>query len=238
MDRRKFLIAAGGTAIGTSALVGSGAFSAATVERDVDIAVVSDENGLLGLRAGDTDLVNVGDDSGELSISFDLDNGGDGVNPDSTYQVGAIGDKAAGGIESYVENASTQPDPQVTTSDILYGEAVGDSETTPDDPAFCVMNQTNTDHNVEVFYEGPDVNDATVLMAGAGPTNDGAAAFEIHPSDDDNSGRLGGFPIKAGNDFCISLLVKVGDVNDIDNVGSFNGQLIFQAGEAEGDYSS
>ena len=102
MERRKFVIGLGALAAGSSAAVGTGALTAAELgERDVDIAVSSDENALVGLRPGDSDLVDLNDD--QLEISFDADNHdvgaggpgtGDGVNPDSTYQIGDIGDDA------------------------------------------------------------------------------------------------------------------------------------------------
>ena len=49
MERRKFLIGVGGTAIGGSALVGSGAFSRVESQRDVTIQVAEDPDAYLGI---------------------------------------------------------------------------------------------------------------------------------------------------------------------------------------------
>jgi hypothetical protein len=58
MERRKFLIGAGSAAIGSSALIGSGAFSNMEANREFDIAVAGDENAFLRLSASsDTDYV-------------------------------------------------------------------------------------------------------------------------------------------------------------------------------------
>ena len=49
MERRKFLIGVGGTAIGGSALIGSGAFSRVESQRHVNIEVATDDEAYLGL---------------------------------------------------------------------------------------------------------------------------------------------------------------------------------------------
>jgi len=50
MERRKFMIGAGSTAIGASAIVGSGAFSTVWANRDVEAEVVGDSDANLGLE--------------------------------------------------------------------------------------------------------------------------------------------------------------------------------------------
>ncbi|NKE34492.1 DUF1102 domain-containing protein [Natronococcus sp. JC468] len=84
MERRKFLFGAGSTAIGASAIVGSGAFNFANVERDVGIGVVDDSNAFLALNASSP----YADGSGsQLELSFDdgAGVGGDGINENSDY---------------------------------------------------------------------------------------------------------------------------------------------------------
>ena len=82
MERRKFLIGAGSTALGASALVGSGAFSYVRADRDVTIAVVSDSSAYLKLEENSAyaDEVN-----GQLELDFASDNGegGEGLNDDA-----------------------------------------------------------------------------------------------------------------------------------------------------------
>jgi hypothetical protein len=83
MERRKFLIGAGSAAIGSSALIGSGAFSAVTAERSVTVTAAADNNAYLGLE-GDGEYA-TGGSSGELSLSFQTNSqGGDGLNVGDT----------------------------------------------------------------------------------------------------------------------------------------------------------
>ena len=97
MKRRNFLVGVGGTAIGASALVGSGAFSRVESDRAVDIAVAPDDEAYLGLKPLDSknskNYVAL-DEKGHLFVQIDgkggqQDNGldgpiGKGVNSDST----------------------------------------------------------------------------------------------------------------------------------------------------------
>ncbi|ARS91818.1 hypothetical protein B1756_11555 [Natrarchaeobaculum aegyptiacum] len=87
MQRRNFLLGVGSTAIGTSALVGSGAFSRVESQRDVKIAVAEDKDAYLGLKPCDTKHGDnfVGDDGrGHVTLDFGASgNDGDGVNSDS-----------------------------------------------------------------------------------------------------------------------------------------------------------
>lgn len=80
MDRRKFLLGAGSTAIGMSAIIGSGAISSITADRDVDLAIAADSNGYLGLEAGDSPYVR--EEDGLIVFDFDDTQGvaGDGLN--------------------------------------------------------------------------------------------------------------------------------------------------------------
>ncbi|WP_336136870.1 hypothetical protein [Natronomonas amylolytica] len=54
MERRKFLIGAGSAAVGASALVGSGAFTSVSANRDVNIKVTGDASAFLAIEAEDT----------------------------------------------------------------------------------------------------------------------------------------------------------------------------------------
>lgn len=101
MERRKFLLGAGGTVLGASALIGAGAFSRVESQRQVNIQVATDEDAYLRMAPLDTpnsinhvDL----DDDGHIYIEVDGEAErpeelpgnetepwlGDGVNSDST----------------------------------------------------------------------------------------------------------------------------------------------------------
>jgi hypothetical protein len=97
MNRRTFIVGAGSTVLGGSALVGSGAFSSVESQRAVSIEVATDESAYLGLKPLDTPNSNnyvALDDEGHLTIDIaehdDFDGPetqpGTGVNSDSrTY---------------------------------------------------------------------------------------------------------------------------------------------------------
>lgn len=88
MQRRKFLLGASSAAIGASALVGSGAYSAMTAQRTATVNVVADDNSLVGMSPGlDSDTVKLSDNPGELVVDTSLD-GSTGVNNGSTYLFG------------------------------------------------------------------------------------------------------------------------------------------------------
>ncbi|MCW8172349.1 hypothetical protein D8S78_06655 [Natrialba swarupiae] len=86
MDRRKFLYGIGGSAIGGSALIGSGAFSRIESQRRVKIEVAGDPDAYLGLDRCPTSPNNSYvdfDDSGHLAVEMSEDNpteeGGQGL---------------------------------------------------------------------------------------------------------------------------------------------------------------
>jgi len=89
MERRKFLIGVGGASLGSSALVGSGAFSAMRAERSVSIDVVEDPNALVGLDScpgSDNAMYSGINENGQLYIDISEEpNEGDGVNGNSRY---------------------------------------------------------------------------------------------------------------------------------------------------------
>ena len=87
MERRKFLIGVGGTAIGGSALVGSGAFSRVESHRSVTINVANDKHAYVGLRRADSENSRNythldGNGHGYIEIT-DSGHGGEGVNSNS-----------------------------------------------------------------------------------------------------------------------------------------------------------
>ena len=88
MQRRTFLLGVGGTALGASALVGSGAFSRAESQRGASIDVAADQNAYVGLDrcegGANHGFARVDPDSGHLRIDLGRsDDGGFGVNPNS-----------------------------------------------------------------------------------------------------------------------------------------------------------
>ena len=95
MERRKFMIGAGALATGTSAAVGTGAFSSASLgERTVAVDVAGDSNAQIGLVAGDVSDVSE-KSNGEIELSLTGDGDGEGVNTNSVYEWGTGDDNYA-----------------------------------------------------------------------------------------------------------------------------------------------
>lgn len=92
MQRRKFLIGAAGTAVGGSALVGSGAFTSVEADRSVQVDVADDSEAYLALEGKNTPNGNeyVEDDGtgGTLSLDFsETEVGGEGLNQDAETKI-------------------------------------------------------------------------------------------------------------------------------------------------------
>ena len=113
MKRRNFLIGVGGTAIGGSALVGSGAFSRVESNRSVEIKVANDNDAYLGFDEcpGSLNSQNYSglDDNGHGYLKFaDQGGHGEGINSnsvtwfDNTFRVTNQG-KAT--MDFYVEDS-------------------------------------------------------------------------------------------------------------------------------------
>ncbi|RQG88828.1 DUF1102 domain-containing protein [Natrarchaeobius halalkaliphilus] len=87
MQRRKFLIGTGSTAIGASAIIGSGAFSRVEADRSLTVAAADDPDAYLGLVPLDTPNSNAYvelDANGHLEIDIATnENDGEGVNSNS-----------------------------------------------------------------------------------------------------------------------------------------------------------
>jgi hypothetical protein len=137
MKRRNLLLGFGAAASGVGAAVSTGAFSAAQLDnRNVNISVVNDSDGLVGLVPNDR-IAGVDDDGGKLSISL----GDHGVNVDALYQFGAFVDDT-----DFPEGElGDQFDP------VLY-----DDDFDVDDnfrSAFAVVNQTRREMEVEFDLE-------------------------------------------------------------------------------------
>jgi hypothetical protein len=85
VKRRKFLVGFGSLAAGSAAVLSTGAHSSASLDRQANIDIVDDSNGVLALTdESSTDLVRIED--GNLLIDFDTGSG-TGVAPNSVYTI-------------------------------------------------------------------------------------------------------------------------------------------------------
>lgn len=85
--KRRTLILGFGTAAGAGAIVGSGAFSTASAERQMTVRVVDDASSFLALEPGERNGAHVSNEDGE-AVSIDFGGGdaeGDGLGIDTAY---------------------------------------------------------------------------------------------------------------------------------------------------------
>ena len=88
MRRRQMLAAVGTAAVGGATAVSTGAFTSVSAARSVSVEVADDSDALVGLVAGDTELVR---QTGDGTLEIDLDGTGtpaEGVNFDAVTRVG------------------------------------------------------------------------------------------------------------------------------------------------------
>ncbi|MGM0448883.1 MAG: hypothetical protein ACQERM_11650 [Methanobacteriota archaeon] len=248
MQRRKFVIGAGALATGSAAAVGSGAFSAAQVSgREADIAVSSDADALIQLipgydavEQGDSTVTDnrVGYEDGQLFISFDDsetsgEGSGNGVNPNSVYQIGAIGEDGQDDLDSYVDDEA--PGPSVSDQ-ILYGSAdtanSGSDLNISDDPAFVIRNESDQDYEMTLSVDNdskPDTSKFTAAIVLRNGQSEGA--FSAAQSLGDDPEGFTNFTLASGEEVAASLIVVTGDL-DPSSEDDFSGSLHLNAGGA------
>jgi len=218
MQRRKFLIGAGSIAAAGTGVLGSGAFSAMSAERDANIDVVADDNALLALKPGTgaDERVYLTDNPGELKIDFTSDEGGQGVNVNSIYQVG--GWNTAGGM-SYTD---------VDQSDVLDGYSQGGQP-----PAFLILNEDDQTHNVSAEYTVTDpsaIGNASLhfqFIPQGGQSNANKQGIDI--DNNSSSDSFGPEPTPSGHQWAVSILVDTRDVTQNPSNLDLSGTLTVSA---------
>ena len=110
MNRRDLLIGLGTAAAGTSVVMGTSAFTTVSSPRQVTIRVSEDSEALVGLDAGDPDVVKQ-NDHGELEITTD-DFGA--FNEDATVEIGNIDDPSDTPAFTVTNNFDIDDDVDVT----------------------------------------------------------------------------------------------------------------------------
>jgi hypothetical protein len=145
MKRRQFTVGLGAAVTGAATAVGTGAFTAAQVTRDADIAIVNDSNALIGLIPN-PDVGGVHDDDGELTI--DLSGDGNGINQGSIYQFGFFVDDSGA-------TAPTSNNGDLSGSGFPFKQDEPSTRNGSDEfgSAFLIANQTDNDQTLEVDYE-------------------------------------------------------------------------------------
>lgn len=146
MKRRRFIIGTGALAAGGAAAIGTGAYSAAEMDRDANINVVADPDGLVALDPGDEGGV-VGLNDGELYIDFNPEDEGTGVNVNSRYIVGSF-------HHVHIGNGADQIDPDHvfdSGANTIHSTTMGSWGY-----AFRVINQSTEDRDITLSFEAED----------------------------------------------------------------------------------
>lgn len=163
MNRRKFLATLGVTAAGTSAAVGTGAFTSVSASRDVSVRVADDSNAFFGLVPGDTGLVT--ENNGTLQINLDgTGTSASGVNFNAITQIGSHedpeNDHAFKIVNRGTQSVMFKMNYYFTSTDWLDGGQgqsfinftlydVGDSPTGSSSQDFPIQNGYNRDYPLE-----------------------------------------------------------------------------------------
>lgn len=204
MNRRDVVSGIGGL-LGTATLtLGTGAFGAAELERESNIAVVDDSDGLIGLIPNE-EIAGVTTTSGGLTIAIDEANGG--VNVNSVYQFGMFAaDDGVGGLTDGTFPLVTDDDP----ANVSDGQDSLES-------AFAIVNQSGRKRDVTMRFElDDDIDDGSET----------AYAFELQSSIGESGQRVGvaespiqgdeQFELEVGDSVGVSFIVNAfgGSVGD------------------------
>ena len=242
MERRKFVIGLGALASGSAAAMGTGAFTAAELDgREANIGVVNDSNGLIGLEAVGAEYVTNNGGSGENELMIDFSSsasGGEGVNPNSTYQVGGLGEFDSNNIDLVPGDPTVDPsigDVAIDTTTPISGES--------GEYAFKVMNQTDSAKDVELTYDAneDDFPDGTQLYLVAyypegsddSEQEEGLAVGDVADSNDKSASIIFdddqqySSSIGSGKQFYVTIIVDVGGASSGTDLG---GTLTVRAG--------
>ena len=185
MKRRDVIVGLGGLAGSAGLFLGVGAFGSARIDRESNITVVNDSNGLLALIPNE-DIAGVQINSGELTI--DAGNEDPGVNVNSIYQFGKF--FSGDGIDDLTESRFTlvtDDDP----ADVSDGQDSLES-------AFAVVNHSTQTLDVTVTF---DLDDDLDAESGT------RYAFELQTSKEDGGERIAKTtsPIDNGAEFARQL---------------------------------
>lgn len=184
MIRSTFAVVVAAILVVSALAFGASAFTAAEVNREATIDVVSDSNGPLQFGSGGTGITEI-DSGGELSIDVSLLGGSTGINPNASYTFGSADadDAASVSASDYVFSINntdttdhsislsyTPDDGSVTANNVVF-EVYKMGDGTENGPYATVKadgtatsftaNSSTTYHVVATFDTGVDGSDIT-----------------------------------------------------------------------------
>ena len=232
MERRKFVIGLGALAAGSSAAVGTGAFSQMTTDpRDASISVVNDSGSLIALKAGanaETDKIAYEDTNGDLVIEAE------DINTNSEYLFGDVsvdeGDSTAdlfdleevrdgkSGASWFTTKYDSKPEPDDEFDGAEPGVKVkgtGGSEQMFDDNVlvssdeylFAIYNNSSTKRNIWLGVDSRLGNELGLGDEGSGGRED---------EEDTPSWAVVGQEVESGGMVAVALYVNADEKVDID----------------------
>ncbi|WP_200530317.1 hypothetical protein [Halorubrum sp. LN27] len=205
MQRRKFIIGAGALATGSSAAVGTGAFSSMTADREANINVVNDASGLVSLESGNQGGV-VSENNGQLSIDF---SGGDGngVNVNSQYVVGSFHHTHLGDNDGQVDSEAV-----FDSNSGGNGGTIHSTTMSSWGYAFAITNQSTENRDISVSFDASSEEVAGYLGFGLefgwGPRD----AIEIEGTQTEDSAEF--TDVAPGDTLYVSFVVSTLGVED------------------------
>lgn len=208
MQRRKFLAAVGSLTAASAVGIGTGAFSAMSADRQANIDVVSDPNGLIALVPGDDEgVVHTTDNPGELTIDFSGDDGDAGVNVNSQYIAGSFHHTQVGSGPNDVDESHV-----FDSNDGANGGTVHSSTMGAWGYAFKVENQSSETRDISLAYEADTSEVDGYLGFGIERPWGPRASIEIEGSQVSESAEITDVP--PGEAVYVSFVVSTVDVED------------------------
>lgn len=183
MKRRNFIIGTGALAAGGGAALGTGAFSAATAERDISVEVADDADAYLALES-DSEYAEEVDGVIELDLGQDLgEDQGEHVGLDSSYFFGS-------GSSDYnvftVENQGTEEVQVEPIFQAFYFDEDGNQLESPEDAEMGVGLgiQTGNEPEEGQIKEGHSRGYYVSISTSESAPDEVTATFEINATTD------------------------------------------------------
>ncbi|MCU4752675.1 hypothetical protein OB919_11930 [Halobacteria archaeon AArc-curdl1] len=137
MNRRTAILGVGSIAIGSTAVLGSGAFSSVDAQRSISINVADDSIAYLAIEVLNDDIASVSDDVLQLTVDEQLsETGGKGVGVDSEYKFRNVFSVTNQGTNPVVlygdEDGNTEPYVQLLSGDTELTKSYAADETSRD----------------------------------------------------------------------------------------------------------
>ena len=219
MERRKFIAGLGSLTAAGAAGIGTGAFSQMSAGRDANINVTNDAAGLIGLEDHTPNDI-VQQSGGQLTIDFDPEGNGAGVNVDSYYRIGNV----------------------ANYNFIRPGAPLSASADPYDDPAFYLVNNTSNTRDVTLEFTLDSASESMLVIVAQDKEHkvdmndpgayiqvgdsDGSQGGPYGTSDTTNTGPYSGITLPPGEKAGVSLAIFADD----DTADSLSGTLTVSSG--------